>query len=160
MDQQPSKLDTVCTVLPRLPSQTELIPLKLKRKLAYRGHYMYNYVSPEKVLNALTWLKALYSDVEINYDWLEQAKTNDEELIVEQCDESEQCNTDNEPTDTNNEPEQFDADNVLPSCNSAMLVSQYPLTLPLLSNHSVMRTCSAVHMSHHQILHSLLRLKH
>ena len=34
----PSKVDTICTVLPRLPSQTELIPLKLKRKLAYRGH--------------------------------------------------------------------------------------------------------------------------
>ena len=29
----PSKLDSVCTVLPRLPSQSELIPLKLKRKL-------------------------------------------------------------------------------------------------------------------------------
>ena len=55
----PSKLDTVCTVLPRLPSQTEHIPLKLKCKLAYRGHYMYNYVSPEKVRNALTWLKAI-----------------------------------------------------------------------------------------------------
>ena len=26
----PSKLDTICTLLPRLPSQTELIPLKLK----------------------------------------------------------------------------------------------------------------------------------
>ena len=31
----PSKVDTICKVLPRLPSQTELIPLKLKSKLAY-----------------------------------------------------------------------------------------------------------------------------
>ena len=53
----PSKVDTICTVLPRLPSETELIPLKLKRKLAYRGHYMYAYISPEKVLTALRWLK-------------------------------------------------------------------------------------------------------
>ena len=45
----PSKVDTICTVLPRLPSETEIIPLKLKRKLAYRGHYMYDYISPEKV---------------------------------------------------------------------------------------------------------------
>ena len=52
----PSKLDSVCTVLPRLPSQSELIPLKLKRKLAYKGHYMYDYVTPEKILNALRWL--------------------------------------------------------------------------------------------------------
>ena len=34
----PSKIDTVCNVLPRLPSQSELIPLKLKCKLAYKGH--------------------------------------------------------------------------------------------------------------------------
>ncbi len=56
----PSKLDSVCTTLPHLPSQSELIPLKFKRKLAYKGHYMYDYVTPEKVLNALRWLKALF----------------------------------------------------------------------------------------------------
>ena len=33
----PSKVDTICNVLPRLPSQSELVPLKLKRKLTYRG---------------------------------------------------------------------------------------------------------------------------
>ena len=37
----PSKVDTICDVLPRLPSQSELGPLKLKRKVAYKGHYMY-----------------------------------------------------------------------------------------------------------------------
>ena len=40
----PSKVDTICIVLSRLPSETELIPLKLKHKLAYRGHYMYDYI--------------------------------------------------------------------------------------------------------------------
>ena len=49
----PSKLDTICNVLPRLPSQTELVPLKLKRKLSYRGHYMYYYVTSQKPLIAL-----------------------------------------------------------------------------------------------------------
>ena len=53
----PSKLDTICTVLPRLPSEAQLIPLKLKCKLAYRGHNMYDYISSEKVLTALRWLK-------------------------------------------------------------------------------------------------------
>ena len=48
----PAKVDTICDVLPRLPSQTELVPLKLKRKLAYRGHYMYDYVIPQKAMNA------------------------------------------------------------------------------------------------------------
>ena len=41
----PSKLDTICDVLPRLPSQTEMVPLKLKRKVAYQGHYMYDFVT-------------------------------------------------------------------------------------------------------------------
>ena len=54
----PTKIDNVCTVLPRLPSQSELIPLKLKHKLVYKGHYMYGYVSPKKLPNALKWLKA------------------------------------------------------------------------------------------------------
>ena len=90
----PSNECSICTVLPRLPSETELIPLKLKRKLAYRGYYtyMYDYISPEKVLTALRWLKQnnpLYADTDINEEWPEQAVSNDEDLfggLVEQCD--------------------------------------------------------------------------
>ena len=65
----PSKVDTICNMLPRLPSQSELVPLKLKRKLAYRGHYMYDYITPQKLLDALTFLKAnnpLYADIDVN----------------------------------------------------------------------------------------------
>ena len=86
----PSKFDSICTMLPRLPSQTELIPLKFKRKLVYKGHYMYDYISPEKLMIALRWLKEnnhLYADVEINDAWLEESLANDEDLctsLVEQ----------------------------------------------------------------------------
>ena len=76
----PSKVDTICNVLPRLPSQTELVPLKLKRKLSYRGHYMYDYVTPQKPVIALKFLKAnnpLSSHIDINEEWLEQAFAND-----------------------------------------------------------------------------------
>ncbi len=79
----PSKLDNVCTVLPRLPSQSELVALKLKRKLSYKGHYMYDYVTPEKVLNALKWLKEhnpLYVDVEVDEEWSLHAETDDHDL--------------------------------------------------------------------------------
>ena len=37
----PTSLAPVCTLLPRLPSQVQLVGLKLKRKLSYRCHYMY-----------------------------------------------------------------------------------------------------------------------
>ena len=88
----PSKLDSVCTVLPRLPSQSELIPLKLKRKLAYKGHYLYDYITPDKILTALKWLKThnpLYADIEINEEWDHNAESNDLELythLVNSCD--------------------------------------------------------------------------
>lgn len=81
----PSKLDSICTMLPRLPTESELIALKLKRKLVYKGHYMYDYVSPEKVMNALIWLKSnnpLYTDVNINDNWLEESLANDADLFA------------------------------------------------------------------------------
>ena len=84
----PSKVDTICDVLPRFPS--ELVPLKLKRKVAYRGHY---YITPQKLLDALRFLKAnnhLYADINVNEQWVEAAMANDEELckhLVEQDDE-------------------------------------------------------------------------
>ena len=37
----PTDLTPVCTLLPRFPSQTQMVPMKLKRKLCYKGHYMY-----------------------------------------------------------------------------------------------------------------------
>ena len=38
---------------PRLPSECELVPLKMKRKLSFKGHYLYDYVSPERLTIAL-----------------------------------------------------------------------------------------------------------
>ena len=79
----PSKVDTICDVLPRLPSQTEMVLLKLKRKVAYRGHYMYDLVTPQKPLDALRFLKTnnpLYCDIEINDQRFEEAIANDDEL--------------------------------------------------------------------------------
>ena len=88
----PSKVDHVCTMLPRLPSECELVPLKLKRKLSYKGHYLYDYVSPEKLTKALKWLKAnnpLYADIEIADDWVESALADDEELLMSMLDQPE-----------------------------------------------------------------------
>ena len=79
----PTDLKPACTLLPRLPSQTRIIPMKLKRKLSYKGHYMYQYIQPGKVLAALQWLKMnnpLYKDVEINSDCLSNAAQDDPDL--------------------------------------------------------------------------------
>ena len=110
----PSKVDTICEVLPRLPSQTEMVPLKLKRKVAYRGHYMYDYVTPQKPLGALRFLKTnnpLYCDIEINDQWFEEAIANDDELgmcLVEQSDET--MDTECDQPETESEPMECSGD--------------------------------------------------
>ena len=87
----PSKLDRICSVLPRLPSEAELVHFNLKRKIAYRGHYIYGHVGPQKLKHALVWLKhnnPLYKNVIINDDWLEEALCNDPDLLsalIENC---------------------------------------------------------------------------
>jgi hypothetical protein len=63
---------------------------------------MYDYISPEKVLTALRWLKEnnpLYANVDINDEWLDQAMANDDDLfagMVEQSDDASDMNS--EPT--------------------------------------------------------------
>ena len=52
----PANLFLICD-LPRLPSESQLIPMKLKHKLQYKGHYMYEYVCPATLYTALQWLK-------------------------------------------------------------------------------------------------------
>ena len=47
--------------------------------MAYRGHYIYDYISPES-LDCTTVAKTkqpIYADIEINDDWLEHATVND-----------------------------------------------------------------------------------
>ena len=92
----PSKLDSLCNLLPRLPSQTELVPLKLKRKLRFKGHYMYDNVCPDKLTKALSWLKqhnCLYSDVTINFDWFDNSVENNADLFAGLTGQSESvCN--------------------------------------------------------------------
>lgn len=48
-------------------------------------YYMYDYISPEKVMNALLWLKnnnPLYADVEINCNWLKESLSDDVDLFT------------------------------------------------------------------------------
>ena len=76
-------LSNLCAMLPRLPSQLALVSIKLKRKLTYKGHYLYDYVSPNKLFEALLWLKqynVMYINFEINDHWNTQCLHDDREL--------------------------------------------------------------------------------
>ena len=67
--------------LPRMLSDSQLVPVKLKRKLEYRGHVAYRKINIRKVNDALAYLKQnnpLYKDIAINDAWQE---TDDENLL-------------------------------------------------------------------------------
>ncbi|XP_078621306.1 uncharacterized protein LOC144887780 [Branchiostoma floridae x Branchiostoma japonicum] len=79
----PTKLQTITSLLPRLPATAEVVPLKLKRRLCYQGHYMYEYIRPKKVVDALVWLKdnnPLYKDITICPDWEREWEGDDPDL--------------------------------------------------------------------------------
>ena len=79
----PAKLDHVCSLLPRLPDSAQILPMKLKRKLVYKGHYLYDYIRPQKVMSALLWLKdnnLHYLDINCCEDWDQKWKELDADL--------------------------------------------------------------------------------
>ena len=79
----PTDFDMVCEQFPRLPTECQIVSLKLKRKLEYRKAYIHDYVCPDKVLKALEWLKEnnpLYKEVDINLTWRQDCENSDPEL--------------------------------------------------------------------------------
>ena len=84
------------SVLPRLPSSSSIITVKLKRKLQYRGHVIKQCVHPWRVLQALYHLKHTvknphYSDIVINEHWDEDAAHENEELWSSMTENEEQA---------------------------------------------------------------------
>ena len=79
----PADLGPACTLLPRIPTDSHIISLKLKRKLEYKQAYLHDTIRPEKVVTALNYLKnhnPMYADIEINENWIQSWKELDAEL--------------------------------------------------------------------------------
>ena len=53
----PSNIADVVSTLPRKPNESGIIPVKLKRRLMYKGHILYQNIRPNKIMEALRWLK-------------------------------------------------------------------------------------------------------
>ena len=80
----PADLGPACTLLPRLPADAHIVSLKLKRKLEYKHAYLHDTIRPEKVITALHYLQnnnPLYSDIEINEDWIRGWQDGDNGLF-------------------------------------------------------------------------------
>ena len=68
----PTTLNQVIDMLPHMPQQLQIHPLKLKWKLEYKSHYMYDVIRKDHVMAALSWLKEHnhhYRHMQFNSDW-------------------------------------------------------------------------------------------
>ena len=54
---KPDDIMNTVKQLPRLPREADLIPIKLKRKKEYKGHEKSEYIRPEKLFQALRYLR-------------------------------------------------------------------------------------------------------
>ena len=55
-----------------MSSELQLHPVKLKHKLEYKSHYMYDMIHRDHVISAITWLKehnSYYTDIKHNEYW-------------------------------------------------------------------------------------------
>ena len=95
----PSNMQKTVVSLPRQNSEDELIRVKLKRKLCYKGYYRYKFVNKDKVLKALQYLcknNKWYSDITINEEWSndlshecsEEGISKDQEIVKENDEEN------------------------------------------------------------------------
>ena len=79
-----------------MTSELQLHPVKLKCKLEYKSHYMYDMIHRDHVISAITWLKEHnfhYTDIKLNEHWYSDIASR--ELSV-QLDESDNHITVNE----------------------------------------------------------------
>lgn len=69
----PSDVSTTTNILPRCESDDQLIRVKLKRKLSYKGHHEYQFVTKSHLTETLNYLKLnnkFYHEVEFNNAWV------------------------------------------------------------------------------------------
>ena len=76
-----------------MPSELQLHPMKLKCKLEYKSHYMYDMIHRDCVISAITWLKehnSHYADVKLNGHWYNDISGKEQSV---QIDENDNCIT-------------------------------------------------------------------
>ena len=98
----PAKLDQIVHILPRMPNQLQLHPLKLKRRLEYKSHYMYDMLRKDKVVGAIMWLKdnnKHYTSIPIDTSWLESESENEISVLPNDSDDTDTA-LPNDPCDS------------------------------------------------------------
>ena len=114
----PVECDETCKILPRPPGRSDIIMLKLKRKLEFRDHVYFQAVCPQFILDSLNWLKLtnpLYNSIAIDINNISANLTSleqDDSVSSINFDNNEKSSTDtdkkqitnNEDTDERDDP--------------------------------------------------------
>nr|XP_021331136.1 uncharacterized protein LOC110439434 [Danio rerio] len=85
----PANIVQTSNLLPLSSMEGSLLPVKLKRKLTYKGHYKYQFVDTMHIRQALKCLKQInvhYKDVEFNEVWLNEFCREQDDVIVKESD--------------------------------------------------------------------------
>ena len=72
-----------------MPSELQLHPVKLKCKLEYKSHYMYEMIHRDQVISAITWLKQHnphYRDITLNEHWYSDIASRQLSLQLDESD--------------------------------------------------------------------------
>ncbi|XP_076870505.1 uncharacterized protein LOC143521483 isoform X1 [Brachyhypopomus gauderio] len=104
----PSNMTNVVDVLPRSENIDQMIRVKLKRKLTYKGHYKYEFVCPDKIQSSLMYLQKhnkFYSNIQFNNDWINPLSKTAE---AEDNDAYDQCVTEEKHDDGDSENDNID----------------------------------------------------
>ena len=72
-----------------MPSELQLHPVKLKCKLEYKSHYMYDMICRDHVIKAITWLKehnSHYTDIKLNEHWYSDIASREFSVQLDESD--------------------------------------------------------------------------
>ena len=85
----PATLDQIIEILPHMTSDLQLHPVKLKCKLEYKSHYMYDMICRDCVTSAITWLKehnSHYEDIKVNEHWYSDIASRELSVKLDESD--------------------------------------------------------------------------
>ena len=78
-------LDQIIEILPCMPSELQIHPVKLNCKLKYKSHHMYDTIHRDHVISAIIWLKehnSHYADIKLNEHWYSDIAAKDQSSLM------------------------------------------------------------------------------
>ena len=72
-----------------MPSELQLLPVKLKCKLEYKSHYIYDMIHRDHVISTITWLKehnSHYTGINLNEHWYNDIAAKEQSIQIDEND--------------------------------------------------------------------------